>query len=202
MNAQYFQSLRQIPTSGILSTPRECKHCPSSSCFSTNFLTSWSLIQRLFVFHPSNLISNLNQVSLLVMNSISFPFQSASLTISQKSNIMDRVKQALSKGSALQKLTVSFAASRIITWWINCLLFQVVTTSQLATKMINADGSPGTFDSGARGIMLPSLGNSLLVHCRPRTRSQLSILGPEYLPSSKSTRVILSPDGLTSGCES
>ncbi|KDR79965.1 hypothetical protein GALMADRAFT_62743 [Galerina marginata CBS 339.88] len=35
---------------------------------------------------------------------------------------------------------------------------KVVTTSQLAVKMVNADGSPGTFDSGGRGTMLPQLG--------------------------------------------
>lgn len=38
------------------------------------------------------------------------------------------------------------------------LLLQIVVTSQLATKMVNADGSPGTFDSGARGVVLPQLG--------------------------------------------
>jgi hypothetical protein len=36
----------------------------------------------------------------------------------------------------------------------------VVLTSQLSTKMVNADGSVGSFDSGARAIMTPSLGKS------------------------------------------
>ncbi|KIM46950.1 hypothetical protein M413DRAFT_23269 [Hebeloma cylindrosporum] len=116
----------------------------------------------LFLHHLPAILESHPKVSLLVVNSISFPFQSTtSFPISQKNSIIDRVKQALSKGAASQKLTI-------------------VTTSQLATKMINADGSPGTFDTGARGVMLPSL-------------------GPGYLPSSKSYRVILSPDGLTSG---
>ena len=36
----------------------------------------------------------------------------------------------------------------------------IVLTSQLSTKMVNADGSAGTFDSGARAMMTPSLGKS------------------------------------------
>jgi hypothetical protein len=34
-----------------------------------------------------------------------------------------------------------------------------MATSQLATKMINSDGSPGTFDTGALGVMVPQLGS-------------------------------------------
>ena len=36
----------------------------------------------------------------------------------------------------------------------------VVATTQLATKMVDSDGSPATFDSGGsvRGIMVPQLG--------------------------------------------
>ncbi|KAG6808902.1 hypothetical protein H0H92_002402 [Tricholoma furcatifolium] len=34
----------------------------------------------------------------------------------------------------------------------------IVTTSQLSTKMLNADGSPGSFDTGAKGILVPQLG--------------------------------------------
>ncbi|KAF5310793.1 hypothetical protein D9619_008069 [Psilocybe cf. subviscida] len=56
----------------------------------------------------------------------------------------------------------------------------VVITSQLATKMVNADGTSGNFETGARGIMMPSL-------------------GPGYVPSSKTYRVILAPEGLRSG---
>lgn len=35
---------------------------------------------------------------------------------------------------------------------------QVVVTSQLATKLLAADGSPATFDTGARAVMVPQLG--------------------------------------------
>jgi len=56
-----------------------------------------------------------------------------------------------------------------------------VTTCQLATKMVNADGTSGTFDTGARGIMMPQLGccsfdshlgllNQLFARCRLSTK--------------------------------
>ncbi|KAF8965053.1 P-loop containing nucleoside triphosphate hydrolase protein [Flammula alnicola] len=115
----------------------------------------------LFMHHLPNLLNSHTKVSLLIINSISFPFQNPSLSISQKNGHLERLKQTLSKVNASHKLTI-------------------VTTSQLAIKMVNADGTPGTFDSGARGIMLPSLGSS-------------------YLPRANAHRVILAPDGLTSG---
>jgi len=50
-----------------------------------------------------------------------------------------------------------------------------VTTSQLSIKMINTDGSPGSYDSGAHGILSPYLGDT-------------------YLPHAKAHRVMLCPD--------
>lgn len=35
---------------------------------------------------------------------------------------------------------------------------QVVLTSQLATKVLNKDGSAGTFDTGSTAVMVPQLG--------------------------------------------
>ncbi|KXN80588.1 hypothetical protein AN958_10409 [Leucoagaricus sp. SymC.cos] len=57
---------------------------------------------------------------------------------------------------------------------------QVVITSQMATKMVKEDGSRGTFDEGAKGMMVPQLGSS-------------------YLPSGRSHRVVLSLDDPVSG---
>ncbi|TEB23389.1 hypothetical protein FA13DRAFT_1818507 [Coprinellus micaceus] len=39
------------------------------------------------------------------------------------------------------------------------LVIKVIITCQLATKLLNSDGSPGTFDTGAQGIMVPQLGS-------------------------------------------
>ncbi|KAF8348585.1 hypothetical protein F5887DRAFT_950808 [Amanita rubescens] len=104
--------------------------------------------------HPST--------SLLVVNSISYLFQAnPTITASAKNMLLDQVKQAFSKACALRQLTV-------------------LTTSQLATKMLKPDGSPGTFDDGARGIMQPALGNS-------------------YVSSAKSHKVIVIPGDRTTG---
>ncbi|KAF4618849.1 hypothetical protein D9613_009767 [Agrocybe pediades] len=120
------------------------------------------LVDLLLFLHqlPTFLQSN-SKVSLLVVNSISSPFQNAELTISQRTQTFERFKQSFLKICSAHNLTV-------------------VLTSQLATKMINADGTPGTFESGAKGVMLPQL-------------------GPAYLPSGKSYRVILATTGLGTG---
>lgn len=46
------------------------------------------------------------QVTLLVLNSISFPFQTPNLTLSNKNALLDRIKQTLTKVCAVKKLTV------------------------------------------------------------------------------------------------
>lgn len=45
---------------------------------------------------------------------------------------------------------------------------QIVVTSQMATKMLNGDGSAATFDTGTKAVMMPQLGSYLLidVDCR------------------------------------
>ncbi|CAA7264278.1 unnamed protein product [Cyclocybe aegerita] len=114
-----------------------------------------------FVYQLPKLLALHSKISLLVINSVSFPFQNPGVGISQKNGQLDKLKQGLSKASASSNLTI-------------------VTTSQLATKALNADGSSGTFDSGARGVMLPQL-------------------GPGYLPNGRSYRILVAPDSPTSG---
>ncbi|KAF8182005.1 hypothetical protein BJ912DRAFT_600304 [Pholiota molesta] len=127
-----------------------------------HYTSAQTLLEFLmFIRHLPRLLSAHPQVSLLVLSSISMPFKNPNLGISQKNFHLERVKQALSTISALNNVTV-------------------VITSQLSTKMVNADGTAGTFDSGAKGTMLPSLGSS-------------------YLPNAKAHRVILAPDGMFSG---
>ncbi|KAF9010220.1 hypothetical protein BDQ17DRAFT_1234978 [Cyathus striatus] len=101
------------------------------------------------------------KVKLLIIASVSFPFQYPNLTLTSRNALLDTVKQALTKACTFKNLTI-------------------VTTSQLATKLLKADGTPGTFDTGAKGIMVPQL-------------------GPAYLPSGRTYRVILSRVGPTSG---
>ncbi|EEB98484.1 hypothetical protein MPER_01996, partial [Moniliophthora perniciosa FA553] len=48
----------------------------------------------------------------------------------------------------------------------------VVITSQVATKLFNADGTPGQFETGATGVLVPQLGST-------------------YLPSGRSYKVII-----------
>lgn len=102
-----------------------------------------------------------NQVTLLVLNSISFPFQFPNLSISHKNELLDKLKRVLSKVLAFKNLAI-------------------VSTSQLSTKLLKADGSAGTFDTGTRGILLPQLGSN-------------------YLPTGRAHQVIISPDGPLSG---
>ncbi|EPQ52080.1 hypothetical protein GLOTRDRAFT_18820, partial [Gloeophyllum trabeum ATCC 11539] len=100
--------------------------------------------------------------SLLVLNSLSFPFQSASdLSSSTRQHILERIKPVLARNSNLPVL-------------------QVVITTQLATKLIKQDGTSGNFDNGARGIMMPSLGNA-------------------YLPPGRTYRLLIAPQSRTSG---
>ncbi|KAK7036613.1 hypothetical protein VNI00_011546 [Paramarasmius palmivorus] len=93
-------------------------------------------------------------VSLLVIHSMSFPFQNATeLKAYQRNALYDQIKQSLARNCATYNLAT-------------------VITSQLATKLLNADGSPGNFDTGAAGVLVPHLGNA-------------------YLPSGRSYRVVI-----------
>ncbi|KZT71934.1 hypothetical protein DAEQUDRAFT_706170 [Daedalea quercina L-15889] len=84
------------------------------------------------------------RTALLVLNSLSYPFQStAGLSHSTRNALLDRVKQTLTRASASTKLTV-------------------VITSQLATKLLKPDGSAANFETGSRAIMVPALGLTYL----------------------------------------
>ncbi|KAH9946912.1 hypothetical protein B0H21DRAFT_692903 [Amylocystis lapponica] len=92
--------------------------------------------------------------SLLVLNSLSFPFQStSSLPIPTRGALLDIVKQTLARVCASRNLTV-------------------VITSQLATKMLNRDGTAATYNTSSRAVMAPQLGYG-------------------YLPSGRTYRVIV-----------
>ncbi|KAG9309948.1 hypothetical protein JVU11DRAFT_9980 [Chiua virens] len=50
----------------------------------------------------------------------------------------------------------------------------------MATKMLSPDGSAATFDNGAKAIMMPQL-------------------GPDYLPSGRSYRLVIVPQSRAAG---
>ncbi|KAF8636947.1 hypothetical protein AX17_003198 [Amanita inopinata Kibby_2008] len=130
-------------------------------------LVQFVRVQRLpefimFVRSLPALLETRPMTGLLVVDSINFPFQSdPTMSPLTKNIVLDQIKQVFAQACTLRQLTV-------------------VTSSQLSTKMLKADGSPGTFDDGARGIMQPALGTT-------------------YLPSGRSHRVIMIPKGRLTG---
>ncbi|GLB42340.1 putative strand invasion [Lyophyllum shimeji] len=122
-----------------------------------------------FIHNLPKLLDSYPKVTLLVLNSISFPFQcSHNLNIPARTALLGKIKQALTVVSATRNVTV-------------------VTTSQLSTKILNADGSSGSFDTGAKGVMVPQLGAAYLPG-----RAYRIILAAEG-PTSGSARLISSP---------
>ncbi|THH13359.1 hypothetical protein EW146_g6847 [Bondarzewia mesenterica] len=100
-------------------------------------------------------------ISLLVLNSIWFPFQSPShITPSTRSSLLARLKQTLSQLCASRHLTV-------------------VVTNQMSTKLLNPDGSPANFDTGSRAVLVPQLGGTYL----PSGRSHRVLI----VPNSRTT---------------
>lgn len=92
------------------------------------------------------------QISLLVLNSISFFFQaplSSESSYAWKKVLLERLKPIFMKACVTHKVSI-------------------VLTSQLATKMVDAGGKNTTFDSGSRAVMVPYLGSlhSFLVKSR------------------------------------
>ena len=73
--------------------------------------------------------------------------------------IYTKVKETFSQLCASEHLTVS---SKHLEEMVDHQTLQIVTTSQLSIRMINADGSSGSYDSGAHGILSPYLGIATL----------------------------------------
>ncbi|KAF5354078.1 hypothetical protein D9756_007259 [Leucocoprinus leucothites] len=129
-----------------------------SSLHFTRILNATELM--VFLHSINTILDSMPKVSLLVLNSLSFPFSTLP-NPRLKSGILEQVKHILTQVSAVRNVTV-------------------VITSQLATIMLKEDGSRGTFDEGAKGMMTPQL-------------------GPSYLPPGRSHRVILSLESPVAG---
>ncbi|KAF8652391.1 hypothetical protein AX16_004419 [Volvariella volvacea WC 439] len=138
-------------------------HVPRSFEDLVMHLNIHTLADTMSLFHhlPS-LITAHGKVSLLVLSSIHSPFQpSSGLSTAAKVASLQKLKQILASMMTQNNLTV-------------------VSTSQLSTKLQNADGSPATFDTGAKGIMVPQL-------------------GPSYLPAGRAYQIIIVPTSRQSG---
>ncbi|KAG1898511.1 uncharacterized protein F5891DRAFT_1043794 [Suillus fuscotomentosus] len=110
-----------------------------------------------------NLLSEIHaKTGLLVLNSISFPFLShPDIQSSKRTALLEKIHQVFLQASALNNLTI-------------------ITTSQMSTKLLNADGSPGNFETGAKAVMAPQLGST-------------------YLPAGRSYRLAIVPESRTTG---
>ncbi|KAG1761087.1 hypothetical protein EDD22DRAFT_898025 [Suillus occidentalis] len=102
------------------------------------------------------------KTGLLILNSISFPFLShPDVQSSKRTALLEKIHRVFLQASALNNLTI-------------------ITTSQMSTKLLNADGSPGNFETGAKAVMVPQLGST-------------------YLPSGRSYRLVIVPESRTTG---
>lgn len=120
------------------------------------------LLENLLVFLREVNSKITSKTGLLVLNSLSFVFQShPDLSPSKKNVILGSIRHSLLEACVTRNLTV-------------------ITTSQMATKMLHPDGSPADFDSGAKAIMV-------------------SRLGVKYLPLGRSFRIIIVPQCRRSG---
>lgn len=129
-------------------------------------LSSLSRVRRAIQSSLTSGADHLPRKTLLVITSISCLFSSAELTLAHRSSLLQRVKQLLANLTLDGKLTVRPYPLFLPSMRFNGL--QIVITSQLATKMVNPDGSPGTFDSGVVGIMVPQLGQLNYAPCHIR----------------------------------
>lgn len=81
------------------------------------------------------------QISLIIFGSLSFIFQ-GSLANSVKTRLLALLKATIHRVGATNNVSCIF-------------------TTQASTKMLTADGARGNFDTGAKGILVPTLGESL-----------------------------------------
>ncbi|KAM6503354.1 P-loop containing nucleoside triphosphate hydrolase protein [Amanita muscaria] len=159
----FLETQNMISPAIIHKALKQSESLPSGYMRLVRFVRLRSLPDFMIFIHGLGSFLEANpSTGLLVVNSISRLFQrDPTVTTFAKNVLLDQVKQIFSKACTQRQLTI-------------------VTTSQLATKMLKPDGSPGTFDDGARGVMHAQLGSL-------------------YLPSGKSHRVMIVPKGRTSG---
>ncbi|KAF5389588.1 hypothetical protein D9757_004081 [Collybiopsis confluens] len=132
-----------------------------------------------FMIFIHNLPSYAN-IFLLAISCMSFPLQNVGRMPSPlRNSVSEKIRQIFTKLCTDQNVTIA-------------------VTSQLATRMFTADGSPGTFDTaGAKGVMVPQLGsNNLLAVDSIQSNS---FLGSAYFPSGRTSRLLVALNGPDTG---
>ena len=77
--------------------------------------------------------------------------------MSRRAVLLTHVKQALARiCSSLDVAVIPRPVSAMGSYKQK----QVVITTQLSTKFLNPDGTPASYDSGSRAILVPQLGES------------------------------------------
>ncbi|TFY65762.1 hypothetical protein EVG20_g5335 [Dentipellis fragilis] len=156
--------------------------CPSipNAVNLVQYLSIHSLPELLIFLN--NLLSSMedySSVSVIVFNSIWFPFQTATdLTATTRRSLLDSAKQTFTRLCAAHNITVRhrlLPGKLLLT-----ALPQILTTTQLSTKILNRDGTSANFDTGSRAVLVPHLGGL-------------------YLPSSRTYRIIIVPETRTTG---
>ncbi|KAI0676330.1 P-loop containing nucleoside triphosphate hydrolase protein [Trametes maxima] len=119
----------------------------------TEFVVFMRTIPAYLKAHPAT--------ALLVLNSLAFPFQSFTGVPKERNAILDRLRQTLARACASMGLTV-------------------IITSQLATKMLEGNGEPGSAPPGSKTIMIPSF-------------------APSHFPTGRTYRVVIVPQTRMTG---
>lgn len=112
-----------------------------------------------FLNSLSSILEAMPKVSLLVLNSLSFPLSNLP-NPRTKPGILEHIKQVFTKAAVMKNLTVRYSAASDLILRVNRTQ-QIVTTSQLATKVLKDDGSPGNLAEGGRIMVVPQLGDPL-----------------------------------------
>lgn len=140
----------------------------------------------------------------MILNSIWFPFQtSPGLTQSRRTTLLARVRQVLARLCS----SLDIAVIPQLYAYRHCHLLirlekQVVVTTQLATKLLNPDGTLASFDSGSRAVLVPLLGESVLSLVPSYGwENRLTLTLSTYLPPHRTYRVLIVPETRTSGFE-
>ena len=161
------RSASRAPGSCVPCEPLQCSRAHDLSSCTSLVSDAASKSKCLIVRMVFAMYSSSPQTGLLVLNSMWFAFQSPTgIPHSSRAAALDKTKDALARACASSGLSVRL----VVEWSKRCSIAdtrcphcracveQVVITTQLATKLVNADGSPANFDTGVRAVMVPQLG--------------------------------------------
>ncbi|KAI0281828.1 hypothetical protein BGY98DRAFT_177697 [Russula aff. rugulosa BPL654] len=175
--------MQNMASPASLHSELRSKNLADASLDHVHYLNIFTLQDLLVFLHnlPSFLETH-PSIRLIILNSIWFPFQtSPGLTQSRRTTLLARVRQVLARlCSSLDIAVIPHLYARHLCHLLIRLGEQIVITTQLATKLLNPDGSPASFDSGSRAVLVPQLGST-------------------YLPPHRTYRVIIVPETRTSG---